>query len=478
MGSIKDWDVSKDFHGWVKKAEMGDIDAQFAVAQHIIYELHPDNDEKELIDKAVKYYRNAAMSGYYNGIAAEELGSLYYEGKYVERDYNKAIMWFRTSINKLMPTGYFNLGRCFYYGHGVEKDLAKAFDLYFKGAMTGYINNYVMLADMYKNGEFVDKDAAFAVKLYQYVYDLTLSEYKRINIWSDAYGLACLRLGAAYLFGVGAVKNIDETNYLLSEAKEHAKGSHWANVLDTDAETKKLLSLLDGVPYTNDFNSDASLETEIAGVASLSDEEFTKLIAERLPKYELEYYPEKELNELYALNPKITKFGHTHFRKILDEANTGNPKKMYEMATICYQGDKNCPKNPTLKSYAMDLYHKSLIAGCRDALEILGLCYYHGCEVPQSYETALFLFGLSEYPFAFSQIGVCYSNGNGVHKDYLKAYNYYIKMLLLEPDKGGITYDNIAIIYPHLTCFEKDAGFLDYCREKAVKTETDDYGEF
>jgi len=358
LGAITEWNVSEDFHGWVKKAETGDIEAQYAVAHHIISELSPDKNEKELIDRAVKYYRNAAMSGYFHGIAAEELGSLYYEGRFVEQDYSKAIMWFRTSLNKLMPVGYFHLGRCFYYGHGVEQDFAKAFDSYFKGAITGYINNYILLGDMYMHGEFVDKDAEFAVRLYQYVCDVTESEHEEYGIWSDAYGPACLRLGAAYLFGVGVMQDIDEANYLLSEAKEHVKDSPWVDISTTDAETKKLLCLLDEAPYPEDYKPETPAETETAGVVLLSDKEFVELIIERLPKYEL----------------------------------------------------------------------------------------------------------------ALSHIGVCYATGNGVDKDYLKAYGYFVKMLLLEPDKGGKTYEDITTIYPHLACFEKDKGFLEYCRKKAMKS--------
>ena len=267
MGKIIDWKVSDDFGKWVKKAETGDIEAQYSVARHIIHELKPDKDEKELIDKAVEYFRNAAMSGYFGGIAAEELGELYYDGQFIKQDYSQAVLWFRTSLNQLMPIGYFMLGHCFYNGHGVEQDFAKAFDTYFKGAKTAYINNEIKLADMYKNGEFADRDATFAVKLYQRVCDLTVLEYKQYHLWSDSYGLVCLRLGAAYLYGVGVAKDIDQANSFFSEAKKQTTISGWANRYVLDTETQKLLNLLDRAPYPKDFQEDAP-ETAAVSAAS------------------------------------------------------------------------------------------------------------------------------------------------------------------------------------------------------------------
>ena len=253
MGAIKDWNTDGSLHDWVTKAEAGDIEAQYTVARHVFYELEPGKKEKELIEKAVMYYRNAAMNGYFHGIAAEELGTLYYEGKYIEQDYQKAVMWFRTSINKLLPIGYFKLGQCFYYGHGVEQDYAKAFDSYFKGVMTGYINNVLVLADMYMNGVFVIKDEAFAIRLYQDICQDAELDHDKYGIWADAYGLACLRLGAAYLFGCGVEQDIDEANHQFSEAKTHEKNYRKAFFSSANAVTKELVSLMDQAPFHEGF---------------------------------------------------------------------------------------------------------------------------------------------------------------------------------------------------------------------------------
>ena len=76
------------------------------------------------------------------------------------------------------------------------------------------------------------------------------------------------------------------------------------------------------------------------------------------------------------------------------------------------------------------------------------------------------------------EIGVCYANGKGVRQDYLKAYKYFSKCLLLEPERGGLTYENMTIIYPKLPCFEQDKDFIDYCIDAAEKYDRGKYEFF
>ena len=185
----------------INKAESGDPEAQYQAAYHILNEIALEENDKEIIKRAVDYYRKAAMNGYSQGLAALELGDLYYRGRYVVQDYRQAVMWYRTSTRKLHPIGYYCLGRCFYSGNGVKQDYAKAFDSFLKGALTRYINNYIMLGDMFKKGLFVERDHKFAAKLYQHVLDSEKELYEKNRIFSDAYGQVCLRLGECFLHG-------------------------------------------------------------------------------------------------------------------------------------------------------------------------------------------------------------------------------------------------------------------------------------
>ena len=458
---------------WIKKADSGDAEAQYKVAWHILYEMKIEDSDSEIINRALNYLTAAAINGYCHGLAALVLGDLFYQGRHVRQDFKQAIKWYRTATQKRMPIAYYDLGVCFLLGHGINKDLAKAFDCFFKGAMIGYINNYIMIGDMFKNGEFVELDRKFALKLYQYVYDSETDLFKKNNIWSDAYGIVCLRLGECYLHCIGVNRDIAKANYYFREAKEHSKDAHWKN-----SESPYLLQLMNDAPYFEDTTIINGNTLDVLESQPLSQKDFIQLVSDNLPDYKLNAFPEKELNELCEANPVITKFGDKHFCEIYQGVKNDDARSMYEMATICYKGDANCSRNTALFDYATYLYHQSLLKGCSDPLEILGLFYYHGGEVVQDYKVALFLYGLSEFPMALGEIGVCYANGKGVEKDYLKAYKFFVKCLLLEPEKGGVTYENMTIIYPHLPCFEYDQIFIEYCLESSKKYKTDDYDNF
>jgi len=59
--------------------------------------------------------------------AQASLGFLYYSGKGVGRDDQRALLWFSRAAEAGQPTAQFFLGLQYYYGKGVKRDLAKAY---------------------------------------------------------------------------------------------------------------------------------------------------------------------------------------------------------------------------------------------------------------------------------------------------------------------------------------------------------------
>ncbi|MGE0035681.1 MAG: tetratricopeptide repeat protein [Xanthobacteraceae bacterium] len=55
------------------------------------------------------------------------LGFLYYSGKGVRLDDQKALLWFSRAAEAGQPTAQFFLGLQYYYGRGVPRDLARAY---------------------------------------------------------------------------------------------------------------------------------------------------------------------------------------------------------------------------------------------------------------------------------------------------------------------------------------------------------------
>jgi len=423
--------------------------------------MKPDNSDTELIDRALGFLRSAAMSGYGKGEAACELAGLFHIGQYVASDYKQAVTWYRTAAQKLNNEAYFFLGYCYYFGEGLEKDFAKAFDYFFKGAMTGCRNGFYMLGDMFKNGEFVDRNPALAFRLYLNTYYYEMDSFENENYYSSAYPSVCLRLGEAYLYGIGVERSIEEANEYFSGAKKYL--SHLIHY-----ETPELLKLADDAPFDEDFITNAEKNAGVFETSGMPESEFIALMAEKLPKYNLQYYPEKELNEICVEDPWIDFFDET-FQEIYEGVQEDDSFSMFMMAIICCQGDKNFPKNPVLFDYGVYLLHQSLLGGCKDALPKLGLVYHLGKGVSVDYAIALFLYNLSEDPLALGQIGVCYANGQGVEKDYRKAYQYLVESLLLMhykimDDEGFMLItEALAAIYPHLTYLDSDQAFIASC---------------
>jgi len=55
------------------------------------------------------------------------LGFMYYSGKGVQRDDQRALFWFRRAADAGQPTAQFYLGMQYFYGRGVPRDLAQAY---------------------------------------------------------------------------------------------------------------------------------------------------------------------------------------------------------------------------------------------------------------------------------------------------------------------------------------------------------------
>jgi hypothetical protein len=55
------------------------------------------------------------------------LGFMYYSGKGVRRDDQRALFWFRHAADSGQPTAQFFLGMQYFYGLGVPRDLAQAY---------------------------------------------------------------------------------------------------------------------------------------------------------------------------------------------------------------------------------------------------------------------------------------------------------------------------------------------------------------
>ena len=112
-------------------------------------------------------------------ISQKKLGTCYYRGDGVSKDYEKAVEWYRKSAAQGYSIAQYNLGVCCQYGNGVPKDLEKAAEWYEKAAKQGYSPAQKNLGDCCYYGYGVEQDYEKAAEWYGTVSYTHLDVYKR-----------------------------------------------------------------------------------------------------------------------------------------------------------------------------------------------------------------------------------------------------------------------------------------------------------
>ncbi len=158
---------------------------------------HHDTDDPEVAAKVMDSYRLCIAQGMPN--ASLNLGTFYYNGVFVDRDYKKAYELYKVAADAGNLRAICNCGYCFYYGRHQERDYAKAFEFFNLGALLhGDSNCLYKLGDMYLNGYGVEKNEKYAFMLYERSYDALMHQ-------ADDRPLpdVCFRLGKCHLRGIG-----------------------------------------------------------------------------------------------------------------------------------------------------------------------------------------------------------------------------------------------------------------------------------
>lgn len=98
--------------------------------------------------------------------AQYNLGLIYYEGKLVKQDYEKAFYWFTKSAEQHNDKAQYNLGVMYANGQGVQKNFKNAYYWFFKAAKKGNTDAKYNLGVMYSSGQGVEKNNAAAISMY------------------------------------------------------------------------------------------------------------------------------------------------------------------------------------------------------------------------------------------------------------------------------------------------------------------------
>ena len=184
----------------LSKAEGGDAEAQYALGNCYFDGKGIDQNR----EKAVVWYTKAANQGH---VAAQtDLGYCYYNAVGVSQDYVKAVNWYSKATMQGNVIAENNLGACYYFGYGVEQDYSKAMNWYIKSANKGYVIAQNNTAFCYENGYGVPQNYTKAVEWYIKAAEQGYSDsvdkiielHQKGHIKDEDYDSEILRLGALY----------------------------------------------------------------------------------------------------------------------------------------------------------------------------------------------------------------------------------------------------------------------------------------
>lgn len=148
-------------------------------------------------------------------VAALNLGTFYYTGRYVKQDYQKAFELYQIAAEAGEPRAICNCGYCFYYGRHQQVDYEAAYKYFSLGALLhDDANCLYKLGDLYLNGYGVPKNEKYAFLLYS----RALEQCNAYDGDSACIADARFRVGKCLLYGIGTDKDIEKAHALLSYA--------------------------------------------------------------------------------------------------------------------------------------------------------------------------------------------------------------------------------------------------------------------
>ena len=160
---------------------------------------HQELVTDKIVKRIVRFYKIAISKN--NSRAMLNLGALYYNGVFVQRDFSQAVKLYKMAAVSDDPNiaarAICNLGYCYYYGRSVAVDKNKAFSYYLKGVLLYNDPNCLYkLGDMYRYGECVEKDEKMAYTLYKKAHSVH-------PYFEEVFADILVRLGECELYGIG-----------------------------------------------------------------------------------------------------------------------------------------------------------------------------------------------------------------------------------------------------------------------------------
>ncbi|MDR3021896.1 MAG: sel1 repeat family protein [Clostridiales bacterium] len=166
-----------------------------------------------------------------------KLAYMYRNGECIEKDYEKAVYWFKQAAEQGHSHAQYNLALRYYNGQGVKKDIKEATLWFAKAADQGHSQALYALGFRYLNGDGVAKNRELAMEIFLKVAEQGFSyaqynlgkqfydflDYKKAVIWltkacEQNHPQAQSLLANCYRLGRGVDKDEEKAKYWSEKA--------------------------------------------------------------------------------------------------------------------------------------------------------------------------------------------------------------------------------------------------------------------
>ena len=142
------------------------------------------------------------------------LGTLYYQGREIEKDDAAAARWIRLAAEQNHPVAQYSLGLFYFEGWGVQRNVTEAVRWYRISSEQGYGEAQYSLGLAYENGTGVERNVTTAIQWFRLAAE-------------QGHGVAQYYLGMKYDEGDGVERDLVSAHMWLSLAVEQSIGDEW-----------------------------------------------------------------------------------------------------------------------------------------------------------------------------------------------------------------------------------------------------------
>lgn len=205
------------------------------------------NWSMEVLGKAAEIYERFIEKG--DGMAMNNLGSMYYNGSYCGRDLKMAEKYYQMACEKGISLAYGNLACVYYYGDDSIRDYSKCYDWLMKGAVIfDNVECYMRLGDLFRYGKGVDENHDLAFRMYV----KALNAIPKDSETADPnLGSIRKRIGECFLYGISVDRDAHEAlfNFSIAMTALYAQiGSPYvmSSIRHLNEELKEAQDILEG----------------------------------------------------------------------------------------------------------------------------------------------------------------------------------------------------------------------------------------